>query len=203
MGYHRRYRRVFLDISNNIQPRAQTKWKVLKWYRDGRGCNILRILKSFDGKYHSIFNVSRIHRKLNNVLRNLFVRGRSHRSSASNFPHFYRLQYIITPNFFIFPKFKIYKNNITIRTKQFLIVAKNFNYLNKSKIIWNKHIPKIRTLAFLFFPIYLPIYLQYTLKNDQLLQNFSKTSPNASCPNKTREEKKENFEKETKNRMAL
>lgn len=52
-------------------------------------------------------------------------------------------------------------------------------------------------LAFLFFPIYLP------LKNDQLLQNFSKTSPNASCPNKTREEKKENFEKETKNRMAL
>lgn len=102
MGYHRRYRRVFLDISNNIQPRAQTKWKVLKWYRNGRGCNILRILKSFDGKHHSIFNVSRIHRKLNNVLRNLFVRGGSHRSSASQFPSFLSfLQYVITPNFYI------------------------------------------------------------------------------------------------------
>lgn len=110
MGYHRRYRRVFLDISNNIQPRAQTKWKVLKWYRDGRGCNILRILKSFDGKHHSIFNVSRIHRKLNNVLRNLFVRGGSHRSSASQFPSFLSfLQYVITPNFY-FPHYLKFKN---------------------------------------------------------------------------------------------
>lgn len=82
---------VFLDISNNIRPRAQTKWKVLKWYRDGRGCNILRILKSFDEKHHSIFNVSRIHRKLDNVLRNLFVRW-AHRSHAPNSRHFYRLQ---------------------------------------------------------------------------------------------------------------
>lgn len=121
MGYHRRYRRVFLDISNNIQPRAQTKWKVLKWYRGRARMQYFTNIEKFRRKNTTRFLMFRefIESSTMSFAICLCPNDLCRRSSAPNFPSFFSslTTYVITPNFFffIFPKFKIRKNK-----KQFL-----------------------------------------------------------------------------------